>query len=428
MALNTPYRRINPNSINYATMGQKDPWFALGYALGEGYWNNYNARGAKKSIESGKEQLDEYFSGNAPSSQPAPQDIIDQAMTISVGGNTVGEKDVKKASGGEVKGAIKPELDHAMLKWGYTLDKYKDNPNPVGDSISAKSIAANTASALEATNMDGANWDEFEAAFRRKMTLDNRNMAQQDAAVAAVKPMFDARVQRYNTQKADELSKAAIAAFGNGDYKLGESYALQLSKYDKAMATYLLNKENARYKSELDYNRQLDLQRAKSVANNKDGIFGTAAFKYATDQANELRKLSKDRELTPEEQGRLNFLNQFLYKVEQGTFSPIQNSEASTESNDNDAVAMAVGVAKKELASGKSTEQIMRDARKALRAGEITEAQFKGIYEATLPLKGRKHNDEIVEPDEDVTKRRGLVKKLDEAKLSNVASWVKANS
>ena len=61
MALNTPYKRTNPNSINYAAMGQRDPWFALGYALGEGYWNNYNARGEEKATQTAESMLEDYL-------------------------------------------------------------------------------------------------------------------------------------------------------------------------------------------------------------------------------------------------------------------------------------------------------------------------------------------------------------------------------
>ena len=60
MALNTPYKRVDLNvNPNYASMAQKDPWFAIGYALGEGYWNNYNARGEKKATETADQMLND---------------------------------------------------------------------------------------------------------------------------------------------------------------------------------------------------------------------------------------------------------------------------------------------------------------------------------------------------------------------------------
>lgn len=296
MALNTPYKRVDLNvNPNYVSMAQKDPWFALGYALGEGYWNNYNERGIKKGTDKAIERLGEY--PNSSQSAPAPQDIIDQAMTLSVGGNTVKADSVKKAGEkGKDDGAttIKPELDHSMLKWGYTLDKYKDEPNPVGDSISAKNVVRDTGKALVNTDMGVFDDAKFYANLRKELTLDGRNSRQIDAILANIKPMVDSRKAEFNRGKVSELLEAHKLAFEQGDYAQAERYGLEAVKYDPTIANYLLGKENARYKGEIaEAKAQKDFNRKVTLASS--GIGGTNS-KGLTAMVNSAKAIMADRE------------------------------------------------------------------------------------------------------------------------------------
>ena len=236
MALNTPYKRINPNSINYAAVGQRDPWFALGYALGEGYWNNYNARGIKKGIEEGEKILANGF----PKSEPAPQDLVDQAMTISVGKEKVSSEDVEKASNKDSDKTIKPEVDHALMKWDYIQNKYKDNPNPVGDRISTNSIVNNAEVALDNPNVAGMDWNVFASRLDKELTLSGKNAYQRDVIREHIKPLFEAKKSEYNQKASNELYGLYVRAMELGDYASAERFGMQLSSINPVFGNHLL--------------------------------------------------------------------------------------------------------------------------------------------------------------------------------------------
>lgn len=242
MALNTPYRRINittgmPNQSQIAN----DPWGSLGTIIGTVLGNEAYERGVKKGT-------DEILSDMAPKkSEPAPQDIIDQAMTLSVGGNTVGEKDVKKAEGGEGKGAIKPEIDHGLLKYGYLMDKYKDNPNPVSDAITTKNIVQNAEIGLANANMDYVPEAEFRAQVMKKLMADGRNAAQREAIWENIQPIYNARKKEYDDQKAMELVGLYNKAVADKQYDKAEEISLLTEKYNPSIAKYL-QKNNISHK------------------------------------------------------------------------------------------------------------------------------------------------------------------------------------
>ena len=233
MALNTPYKRVNittgmPNQSQVAN----DPWGSLGTIIGTVLGNAAYERGVKKGTE-------DILSGMAPkSSEPAPQDIIDQAMTLSVGGNTVGAKDVEKAGDGEGKGTIKPELDHGMLKYGYLMDKYKDSPNPVSDAITTKNIVQNAEIGLSNANMDFVPEADFKLQVMKKLMADGRNSAQREAIWENIKPVYDARKKEYNQEKTNELVEAYKIARENNDYAGMEQITLNLHKYNPEVAGY----------------------------------------------------------------------------------------------------------------------------------------------------------------------------------------------
>lgn len=240
MALNTPYKRVDLNvNPNYASMAQKDPWFALGYALGEGYWNNYNARGEKKSIETGKQLFADWLkNGGAP--KEAPQDLVNQAMTLSIGGNTVKEDSIKKAGEGDDKNAIKPEIDHGLLKWNYVSDKYQDNPNPAGDSITAQKFANNIELGLKNMDMSAFDENQFYLALDEALLRDNRNARQRAAAREAIKPMVDAKKAEYNGKVVNQLYSLYIQANEAEDYANAEKFAVQIAQINPDLGQYLL--------------------------------------------------------------------------------------------------------------------------------------------------------------------------------------------
>lgn len=242
MALNTPYRRVNvttgmPNQNQIAN----DPWGSLGTIIGTVLGNAAYERGVKKGTD------DILASMPSMSSESAPQDIIDQAMTLSVGGNTIGEKDVKKAEGGEGKGVIKPEIDHGLLKYGYLMDKYKDNPNPVSDAITTKNIVQNAEIGLANANMDYVPEADFRMQVMKKLMADGRNAAQREEIWGNIKPIYDARKKEYDDQKTMELVGLYNKAVADKQYDKAEEISLLTEKYNPSIAKYL-QKNNISHK------------------------------------------------------------------------------------------------------------------------------------------------------------------------------------
>lgn len=280
MALNTPYKRINPNEFNYAAVGQKDPWFALGYALGEGYWNRYNQRGTEKSkatIMEGYDNWRKYGDVNGP----APKDLVDQALTISVGGNKASAQDVEKTSDGKSDKTIKPEVDHGLMKWDYVQGKYANSPNPVGDSISAQKLFSGTEIALNNTNMGAFDEEAFKLAIMDKLTKEGRSPQQREAAWAAIQPMIAQKKNDYNKAKADELFETAKVAFQNNDIAGAESAVLALNEVDPVRGKYAMS----RLGGMIDMENRKEIARFNAGINGKDaGVFGSAEMKFLQDE------------------------------------------------------------------------------------------------------------------------------------------------
>lgn len=279
MALNTPYRRINPNSINYAAVGQKDPWFALGYALGEGYWNNYNARGEAKATETTKQGLDNFLKyGNVDGpvlgddemlSKYARPDKKQQAIDAAIQLpelKPAGESKEGKSKGGN---AGQPTFDHALLKWGYTQDKYKDSPNPVGDSISAQKLLNGTEIALNNTNMGAFDENAFKLAIMDKLTKDGRSPQQREAAWAAIQPMIANKKAEYNGKVVNELYGLYEQANMNQDYSNARRFALEINKLDPNLGKHLLSSTVTQKDIWEQQNKERMLDRRLSGGSNK---------------------------------------------------------------------------------------------------------------------------------------------------------------
>ena len=291
MALNTPYKRINPNEFNYAAVGQKDPWFALGYALGEGYWNRYNQRGIKKGIEEGEKLLE----NGLPERQPAPQELVDKAMTISVGKTKVSSEDVEKASSGATDKTIKPEVDHGLMKWDYVQDKYKDNPNPVGDRISTANIATKADVALDNPNVAAMDWGQFSSGLKKELILSGKNDFQINAVLEHIKPMFDAKKQTYNNDKVSQIVNSYIQATQAGDYNKAEQFGIEAFKDNPTIAQYLLsNNVGVKDRWKADNAERLALIKAK-------GDSDKAAAELTTAGVNAAKAILNDPNSGPED-------------------------------------------------------------------------------------------------------------------------------
>lgn len=318
MALNTPYKRMNPNSINYAAMGQKDPWFALGYALGEGYWNNYNARGEAKATETARQMLAEktgdsagVLSNDDLINKYARPDKKQQAIDAAI--QLPELKPLSKGKDGESKGegtTGQPTFDHALLKWGYTQDKYKDSPNPVGDSVAAQKLLNNTEVALSGANIEALDWGQFETALNQKLMLDGRNAQQRAAAIAAIKPMFDGKKKEYDNKVVDRLAGMWQEANEAGDHSSASKFASRIGQINPALGKHLLDSivtPKDKWKAEVATNAAIAKAAAKAGGKSVKDSDRITAAKAVYDHYQKWQTANPDKSI--EEYPRHNELN-----------------------------------------------------------------------------------------------------------------------
>lgn len=445
MALNTPYKRVDLNvNPNYASMAQKDPWFALGYALGEGYWNNYNARGEKKATETAEQMLNnavKYGDPNAGiltnedlvSKYARPdkkQQILDAAIQLP---ELKYDKDGK-----EVKGAgnQQPIIDKGLLKWGYLDDKYANNPNPVGDSVAANKLLNNTEIALSNANMRTFDVQKFKLALDKQLMADGRNARQREAAWAAIQPMIAEKKAEHNTQVSNQLYDLYRQAQGLGDYASADSFLMEIQKVNPNMAKVLADgrvTEKDRFKAqearELAYIRRGSRSVSGGSGANND-YFSTPRGKYVTGQLDKLeQKMADGGELNEVEAARYN---DFTDEVNEALYGkPQQTQEPSSKIKYADPkVWIADG--KAQVQAGKKTpSEIISKAKEAQKAGLIDDKAFAEIVEAFPKLKARKKEDDS-KPYEfmgrDVTKRSDWLNYLASLDLKDIAPLAKANS
>ena len=427
MALNTPYKRINPNEFNYAAVGQKDPWFALGYALGEGYWNRYNQRGTEKSkasIMEGYDNWRKYGDVNGP----APKELVDQAMTISVGGNKVSAQDVEKASDSKSDKTIKPEVDHGLMKWDYVQGKYANSPNPVGDSISAQKLFSGTEIALNNTNMGAFDEEAFKLAIMDKLTKEGRSPQQREAAWAAIQPMIANKKAEYNNKVSDELYGLYQQAKGIGDNASADRFLMEIQKVNPNMAKVLMDgriTERDRYKAETDK----EIARIKAVGKGKGSgdVFNSPRMKFIVGERDKLqKKMDEGIDLNPFEQSQYNAYNDEINAALYDNESQDENKSSSADYNKTD---RWIDEGKAGIQAGKMTAgDIKKKAKEALDKKIINESTYAKIVDAFPELKARKRSEEN-EPymfmGRDVREQSGITKA---AKNASLMDWIYENA
>ena len=427
MALNTPYKRINPNSINYAAVGQKDPWFALGYALGEGYWNRYNQRGTEKSkatIMEGYDNWRKYGDVNGP----APKDLVDQALTISVGGNKATSRDVEEASSGATDKTIKPEVDHGLMKWDYVQNKYANSPNPVSDSISAQKLFSGTEIALNNTNMGAFDEEAFKLAVMDRLTKEGRTPQQREAAWAAIQPMIANKKAEYNNKVSDELYRLYQQAKGIGDNASADRFLMEIQKVNPNMAKVLMDgriTERDRYKAETD--KEIARIKATGKGNSSGDVFNSPRMKFIVSERDKLqKKMDEGIDLNPFEQSQYNAYSDEINIALYGNESQDGNKSSSVDYNNPD---RWIDEGKAGIQAGKITsDEIKKKAKKALDEKLIDEKTYAKIVEAFPALKARKANDEneaYMFMGRDAREQSGIAKA---AKTASLMDWLQENA
>ena len=427
MALNTPYKRINPNEFNYAAVGQKDPWFALGYALGEGYWNRYNQRGTEKSkatIMEGYDNWRKYGDVNGP----APKDLVDQALTISVGGNKATSRDVEEASSGATDKTIKPEVDHGLMKWDYVQNKYANSPNPVSDSISAQKLFSGTEIALNNTNMGAFDEEAFKLAVMDRLTKEGRTPQQREAAWAAIQPMIANKKAEYNNKVSDELYRLYQQAKGIGDNASADRFLMEIQKVNPNMAKVLMDgriTERDRYKAETD--KEIARIKATGKGNSSGDVFNSPRMKFIVSERDKLqKKMDEGIDLNPFEQSQYNAYSDEINIALYGNESQDGNKSSSVDYNNPD---RWIDEGKAGIQAGKITsDEIKKKAKKALDEKLIDEKTYAKIVEAFPALKARKANDEneaYMFMGRDAREQSGIAKA---AKTASLMDWLQENA
>lgn len=447
MALNTPYKRVDLNvNPNYASMAQKDPWFALGYALGEGYWNNYNARGEKKATETAEQMLNNAVKHGDPNAgvltnedligkyarPDKKQQILDAALQLP---ELKYDKDGKEVKG---TGNQQATIDKGLLKWGYLDDKYANSPNPVGDSAAAQKLVNSTELLLSNANMGAFDVQKFKLALDKQLMADGRNARQREAAWAAIQPMIAEKQAEHNAQVSNQLYDLYRQAQGMGDYASADSFLVELQKVNPNMAKVLADgrvTEKDRFRAnearELAIIRQGGRgSRSGSGSGAGADFFSSARGKYITSQLDKLEtKISEGVELNDVERARYN---DYTDEVNEALYGkPQQTQEASSKINYADPkVWIADG--KAQVQAGKKTPaDIINKAKEAKKAGLIDDKAYGEIVGAFPVLKARKKEDDPKAYEfmgRDVTKRSDWLNYLATLDLKDIAPLAKANS
>lgn len=265
---NDPYERVPLSQL--AKINQEDPWFGLGYALAQGWNNQYNQRGVDKSVEELQKSLGptEQERDNAKSAvlnaQPTMADDYNQLNqyldeTLKSGNAYVANPE----SFTSMPAAPEGSLFAAAQNWAGT-DNTPMYSYGAGD---ARAYETGNAQAIDAlTNAQAAdrlrNFDinDWQAQQRANLVAQGRSPQQIEAAMAIMMPQaqaLDERNKELDTQD-------ALAQLGQLDLSGGynpQAYQLvsRLATSNPELAT-LLAKDIISPRDEYEVNAQLAAQ------------------------------------------------------------------------------------------------------------------------------------------------------------------------
>lgn len=218
---------------------------AIGNLLGTLWGENYQRRGEKKTYEAAQDILNNM--GKEPASDSLYQDYSNlnisaaepQASTKPADNGKTTVKDVPTLNVGDV-GA----LEKATFTKNY-IDKYKSDPNAVGNTIAGTNIAETVNRNLK--NLNTAQAPSFKAADMRaaieaELMRRNKPASQIANAMKLIEPQILAKEEEYNKNKSDELYKQYVASKGSDLNALASLAKVNPALADFAYKDYAYNR------------------------------------------------------------------------------------------------------------------------------------------------------------------------------------------
>ena len=233
--LKMPITNYNPRMSEAWNTGA-----AIGNLLGTLWGENYQRRGEKKTYEAAQEILNN-MGKQDPASDSLYQDYSNlnisaaepQASTKATDANASNttSQNVPSVGIGDIRA-----IEKANFTKNY-IDKYKTDPNAVGNTIAGTNIAETVNRNLK--NLNAAQAPSFKAADMRaaieaELMRRNKPAGQIANAMKLIEPQILAKEQEYNSNKVDELYQQYMVSNGKDIKTLAE-----LSKYNPQLAKML---------------------------------------------------------------------------------------------------------------------------------------------------------------------------------------------
>lgn len=299
--LKMPITNYNPRMSDAWNAGA-----AIGNLLGTLWGENYQRRGEKKTYEAAQEILNN-MGKQEPASDSLYQDYSNlnisaaepQASTKATDANASNttSQNVPSVGIGDIRA-----IEKANFTKNY-IDKYKTDPNAVGNTIAGTNIAETVNRNLK--NLNAAQAPSFKAADMRaaieaELMRRNKPASQIANAMKLIEPQILAKEQEYNKNKADELyelykasngkdlnSLASIAKinpelakFAYGDFVYNRNRQDKLADLETARKDALAREDRAEARRIAAENRAFARQKAlleeKAKNNNKGPLSKTA--------------------------------------------------------------------------------------------------------------------------------------------------------
>ncbi len=233
--LKMPITNYNPRMSDAWNTGA-----AIGNLLGTLWGVNYQKRGETKTYEAAQEILNN-MGKQEPVSDSLYQDYSNlnisaaepQASTKATDANASNttSQNVPSVGIGDIRA-----IEKANFTKNY-IDKYKTDPNAVGNTIAGTNIAETVNRNLK--NLNAAQAPSFKAADMRaaieaELMRRNKPAGQIANAMKLIEPQILAKEEEYNKNKADELYQQYMVSNGKDIKTLAE-----LSKYNPQLAKIL---------------------------------------------------------------------------------------------------------------------------------------------------------------------------------------------
>lgn len=267
----TVYDKLNPLAVqrDYEKIAAKDPWFALGMSIGDGYWNNYNSRGLRKSEATADDIIKQTLGGGQQPAEQTQEAGQVQGITNWENWKPSGGVEIPKMGekvSGVFNGAANPaqtQLDGtqwtpngtmqepsikekiALENRNYLVNKYADDDNPGRTRMDAEGLTKTiNANIDQVGNMEGYRKQEVLDQIKAKLRSDGRTDAQIQVALDRASANIDARLDGYNKDQGKIHAGEAMKLLKDGKIDEAFFHITQAARYGDPTANAILGQHN----------------------------------------------------------------------------------------------------------------------------------------------------------------------------------------